>query len=292
VTSDPTGKTNAEIDWLIKRHEITIYPSVSAFKLARTKSSIAKAPKPLIGYANPVFGQSSPDATYRGAAKPSLATFYTRSGVDLAGLSRSLPPLPETEEELKSVGKTINAAASDLKFGKAATEADVKRARLSDYRVLYFATHALVAGETALFARNNAEPAIALTIPLKATEADDGLLTASEIAQLKLNADWVILSACNTASGDGTPGAEALSGLARAFFYAGARSLLVSHWEVPSLSAVPLLIGIFQAKRTSSALSNAGALRKSMLAQLNDTKNPAWSHPAHWTPFVVVGDAR
>jgi CHAT domain-containing protein/Tfp pilus assembly protein PilF len=292
VTSDPKGKSNVEIDWLIKRHEITIYPSVSAFKLARTKSAVARAPKPLTGYANPLFGPAASDAAKRGAAKPSLASFYTRSGVDLASLSRSLPPLPETEDELKSVGKTINAAAADLKFGKAATEADVKRARLSDYRVLYFATHALVAGETAMFVRNNAEPAIALSIPATATDADDGLLTASEIAQLKLNADWVVLSACNTASGDGNPGAEPLSGLARAFFYAGARSLLVSHWEVPSLSAVPLLVGIFEAKRNNAALSNAGALRQSMLAQLNDARNPTWSHPAYWAPFVVVGDAR
>jgi CHAT domain-containing protein/Tfp pilus assembly protein PilF len=292
VTSDPKGKTNAQIDWLIKRHEITIYPSVSAFKLARTKSAVARAPKPLMGYANPVFGADAPDAAKRGVAKPSLASFYTRGGVDLASLSRSLPPLPETEDELRSVGKTVKAAAADLKFGKAATEADVKRARLSDYRVLYFATHALVAGETALFVRNNAEPAIALTLPATATEADDGLLTASEIAQLKLNADWVVLSACNTASGDGNPGAEPLSGLARAFFYAGARSLLVSHWEVPSLSAVPLLVGIFEAKRANPALSNAGALRQSMLAYIENAQNPAWSHPVHWAAFVVVGDAK
>ncbi len=292
VTSDPSGKSNSEIDWLIKRHEITVYPSVSAFKLARSKSAVARAPKPLTGYANPVFGPAVPDAAKRGVAKPSLASFYNRGGVDLAGLSRSLPPLPETEAELKSVGRNVKAAAADLKFGKIATETDVKKARLADYRVLYFATHALVAGETAMFVRNQAEPAIALTIPATATETDDGLLTASEIAQLKLNADWVILSACNTASSDGNPGAEPLSGLARAFFYAGARSLLVSHWEVPSLSAVPLLTGVFDAKSANPGLSNAGALRQAMLAQLNDAANPSWSHPAHWAPFIVVGDAR
>ena len=79
-----------------------------------------------------------------------------------------------------------------------------------------------------------AEPALALTIPKELNDADDGLLTASEIAQLKLNADWVVLSACNTIAGD-KPGAEALSGLARAFFYAGARALLVSHWAVETM---------------------------------------------------------
>src|SRR5262245_66451196 len=84
-----------------------------------------------------------------------------------------------------------------------------------------------------------AEPALLLTPPNQPSEEDDGLLTASEAALLKLDADWVVLSACNTAAGDGNAtGAEALSGLARAFFYAGARALRVSHWAVDSTSTV------------------------------------------------------
>jgi CHAT domain-containing protein len=82
-----------------------------------------------------------------------------------------------------------------------------------------------------------------LTPPDEGSEADDGLLTASEIATLDLNADWVILSACNTAAADGTPGAEGLSGMAKAFFYAGARALLVSHWSVNSEAAVAITTG-------------------------------------------------
>jgi len=83
--------------------------------------------------------------------------------------------------------------------------------------VLTFATHGLLAGDL----KGLSEPALVLTPPKEGTELDDGLLTASEVAQLKLDADWVILSACNTAAPDGTPGAEGLSGLAKAFFYAG-----------------------------------------------------------------------
>ena len=79
-----------------------------------------------------------------------------------------------------------------------------------------------------------------LTPPPQGSEADDGYLSASEIARLKLDADWVILSACNTAAGE-AKGAAALSGLARAFFYAGARSLLVSHWYVDSKATVALI---------------------------------------------------
>jgi CHAT domain-containing protein len=120
-----------------------------------------------------------------------------------------------------------------------------------------------VAGEVEKFAKVKAEPALALTIPDKPTDLDDGLLAASEIAQLKLNADWVVLSACNTAA-EGNPGAEALSGLARAFFYAGARSLIVSHWEVDSEATVQLMTGTFRASARDPRLSHAEALRNSM----------------------------
>ena len=113
----------------------------------------------------------------------------------------------------------------------------VKRAPLADYGIVYFATHGLVAGDV----KGLAEPSLALSIPKQPSELDDGLLTASEVAQLKLNADWVVLSACNTIAGD-KPGAEALSGLARSFFYAGARALLVSHWAVDSEAATRLAV--------------------------------------------------
>jgi CHAT domain-containing protein len=115
------------------------------------------------------------------------------------------------------------------------TEENVKRLPLADYRVVYFATHGLVAGDV----EGLGEPSLALTLPKDPSETDDGLLTASEVAQLKLNADWVVLSACNTAAGE-KPGAEALSGLARAFFYAGARALLVLHWRIDSKAATRL----------------------------------------------------
>ncbi|MBT3910341.1 MAG: CHAT domain-containing protein, partial [Rhodospirillaceae bacterium] len=113
-------------------------------------------------------------------------------------------------------------------LGLEATEFRIKQAILDRYRVIAFATHSLVAGDIT----GVSEPSLVLTPPKTGTILDDGLLTASEIAQLKLNADMVILSACNKAAADGTPGAEGLSGLAKAFFYAGSRSLLVTHWPV------------------------------------------------------------
>ena len=116
------------------------------------------------------------------------------------------------------------------------------------------------------------------------------------MAQLDLNADWVILSACNTASAGDMVGAEALSGLARAFFYAGARALLVSHWYVDSDGAVKLTTRAIRELRQDPKIGRAEALRRAMLALMADTSRPADSmpaaHPAVWAPFVVVGEGR
>jgi CHAT domain-containing protein len=117
---------------------------------------------------------------------------------------------------------------------------------------------------------------------------DDGYLSASEIATLKLNADWVVLSACNTAGGTGES-AEALSGLARAFFYAGARALLVSHWEVASHAAVKLTTRAFAELTTNPGLNRAEAFRISM-RELLEKGSAAEAHPSVWAPFVVVGE--
>jgi CHAT domain-containing protein len=161
----------------------------------------------------------------------------------------------------------------------------VKRAPLADYRIVYFATHGLVAGDV----RGVAEPSLALSIPKQPSALDDGLLTASEVAQLKLNADWVVLSACNTIAGD-KPGAEALSGLARSFFYAGARALLVTHWAVDSEAATRLTTSTFDLLKAEPSIGRAEALRRAMLAYLNDASSPRNAYPALWGPFALIGE--
>ena len=158
-----------------------------------------------------------------------------------------------------------------MELGANATETKVKQTNLSQYNVVYFATHGLVADDL----KNTLdEPALVMTPPETPTALDDGLLTASEISEdLKLNADWVVLAACNTAAPDATPGAEALSGLAKAFFHAGARALLVSHWRVDSEAAARLTTMTFEIKSKNKSLGRAEALREAMLAQI--TKKPA-----------------
>jgi len=164
---------------------------------------------------------------------------------------------------------------------------------LAKYKIIVFATHGLVAGDL----DGLTEPALALTSPAVTGEGGDGLLTLGEILALKLDADWVVLSACNTASADGET-SEAMSGLARAFFYAGARALLVSNWPVETVSAKKLTTDIFRRQAEQPGLSRAQALRRSMMKLINgpgftDQSGKtlfSYAHPIFWAPFTLVGD--
>jgi CHAT domain-containing protein len=194
--------------------------------------------------------------------------------------------LPETEVELRCVAQNLGGKLDKLVLGEKFTETEIKRLPLDRYRIIHFATHALLADETSGFGGTDAEPALVLTPPKVATPKDDGLLKASEIAQLKLNADWVILSACNTAAA-GSMDTDALSGLARAFFYAGARTLLVSHWAVDSAATVILISRAFGLMAQNHQIEPAEAIRQSMLSMMAE---PVFAHPAKWAPFVLIGD--
>jgi tetratricopeptide (TPR) repeat protein/CHAT domain-containing protein len=276
-----------EAEWLLKRHAVTVLPSIASLQALRVFARKHPGSKPLVGFGDPVFNpeESKPVPGGERAATRSYTELWQGGvGADRAQLRRTVR-LPETAYELSAVAKDLGAPASDIHLRSAASEATVKRLRLADYRVVYFATHGLVAGEV----KGLGEPSLMLTIPSKPSEADDGLLTASEVAQLKLNADWVVLSACNTIAGD-KPGAEALSGLARAFFYAGARALLVSHWAVDSNAAARLTTSTFNIMKSDSGLGRAEALRRAMLDYMNDASNPRNAYPAFWAPFVVVGE--
>jgi CHAT domain-containing protein len=185
--------------------------------------------------------------------------------------------------------------ARDVFLGARANEDTVKRIRLRDYRVVVFATHGLVPGDL----DGLLQPALALSAPSVAGVDGDGLLTMEEILALELDADWVVLSACNTAAGSGS-GAEAVSGLGRAFFYSGARALLVSHWPVEVTSSKELTTIIFRQFAAEPSLSRAEALRRAMLTVegrgLVDSRSGqmvfSYAHPLFWAPFALVGDGR
>ncbi len=273
------------VAWLGRVHAMSVLPSVASLKALRENAKGSRGTKAYLGYGNPVLdgdgsckevkapdkcpslevanlerpqvvssGERAVRATVRGRSgrrSPDLSEMFARGVAAEAVLAnvRSLCPLPDTAYEIRCVAERLGVPASEIRLDASATEADIKAlsasGALAAYRVVHFATHGLLAGDVELLASRQGEPAIVLTPPkVPLDKDDDGLLTASEVAGLKLDADWVVLSACNTASAD-TLGAEALSGLARAFFYAGARALLVSHWPVYSDAAVRLTTQAF-----------------------------------------------
>jgi CHAT domain-containing protein len=276
--------------WLTKRQAVTVLPSVASLKALRLFARKDQSGRPMIGFGDPIFDPNEPQTepgqrtASRAVNTRAYTDFWQGVGFDKAKLSR-LPRLWDTAIELQQVAQSLGAPMSDIHLRADASETTVKRAPLASYRVVYFATHGLVAGDI----EGLAEPSLALTIPPQPTAEDNGLLTASEVAQLKLNADWVVLSACNTIAGD-KPGAEALSGLARAFFYAGARALLVSHWSVDSNAATRLTTTTFDYLKADPTIGRAEALRRAMLAYMNDATNPRNAYPAFWAPFEVVGE--
>ncbi len=293
-TSGAPGESQIyrEASWLIKKYALTTLPSIASLKALRQFAGKSDSPpKALIGFGDPVFSQQKkPIARVSNTA--GFASFYRGGQVNLAALSQ-LSQLPDTRDELINVAKTLNVPLGDIKLGRGASEAIVKQlnksGELARHKIVYFATHGLISGDI----KGLGEPALALSVPQKATTIDDGLLTASEVTQLHLNADWVVLSACNTASGD-KPGAEALSGLAQAFFYAGAKSLLVSHWPVYSDAATLLTTKAFkyidEGQTAGQPVGRAEALRLAMLWVLQKKDDDLASHPSYWAPFVVVGE--
>jgi CHAT domain-containing protein/Tfp pilus assembly protein PilF len=295
VTEKPAAAIPEKIEgyreaaWLLKRQAVSVLPSVASLKALRGFAQRDQAAKPMTGFGDPLFSPSGGGSEKRMASRSVTSVAYTDfwlgAGVDRARLAEALPQLPDTADELNAVAKDLAVPSSDIHLGADASETTVKRAPLSDYRIVYFATHGLVAGDV----KGVAEPSLALSIPKQPTALDDGLLTASEVAQLKLNADWVVLSACNTIAGD-KPGAEALSGLARSFFYAGARALLVTHWAVDSEAATRLTTSTFDLLKAEPAIGRAEALRRAMLAYLNDASSPKNAYPAFWGPFALVGE--
>jgi CHAT domain-containing protein len=205
-----------------------------------------------------------------------------------------LPGLPDTSVEVSEIGKVLNAKEGDIFLHEKASVAQVLQTDFSKKSIVMFSTHGLVPGEL----DGLLQPALALSSPEVTGEKEgDGLLTMDKILELKLNADWVVLSACNTASGDGN--AEAVSGLGRAFFYAGAKALLVSNWPVDTVASRQLMIDLFKKQSSSEKMTKPESLRQAMLSLadsggVRDTKTNAlsysYAHPLFWAPFVVVGD--
>lgn len=297
VISTPQSGTAGDVEptalratrWLGLEHALSLLPSATGLKVLRGARATAASTVSRRWF----FGLGDPD--YGGAlhAYVGPAQRYYRDGIPDVAKIRQLPRLPGTRKEITDLAAVFSENSEDYLLGPAATKyalwhRPVGR-ELSSYRILTFATHGLVAGD---LGGSLGEPALALTPPPKPTNEDDGLLTASEAASLQLDADWVILSACNTAAG-GRPHAEGLTGLTRAFLLAGARALLVSHWRVRDDAAGRLTTRAIQLMAARPALSRTDAMQASMRELMMDgsldTTAQSFAQPSAWAPFTLIG---
>ena len=288
------------IPWLAKEIGIAQIPSVTALNALRNLPVGNPNRKNFIGFGDPYFSQSQQKSAEKMNAKHmqlatrgiplKLRNVPKTSGVSSAELAL-LPRLPDTSDEIQDIAKVMSAGPDDIYLNKQASVKQVMSMDLSNRKVVMFATHGLVPGElNGLF-----QPALALSSPDVTGDADDGLLTMDKVLTLKLDADWVVLSACNTAAGEGA-GSEAVSGLGRAFFFAGAKALLVSSWPVDSAASRALMTDLFKRQQVKG-IGKVEALKESMVYQIEQggmtegkTMKYSYAHPLFWAPFVIVGD--
>jgi len=292
------------VPWLARTHAVSSVPSASSLLTLRRLPAGRSGRANFAGFGDPVFSLEQADlvavadpvsdesTAIRG--RPMMRRNTPKlAGVDSAELAQ-LPRLPDTADELRSIALALQVdPVKVLNLRKEASETLVKTMDLSGYKVVAFATHGLVPGEL----NGLTQPALALSSPIVTGNVEDGLLTMEEILGLKLDADWVILSACNTATGV-EAGAEAASGLGRAFFYAGTRALLVTNWSVHSQSARELVTDLFKRQAEDPKLGRSEALRQAMMDLIDGSgyKNAegktefSYAHPLFWAPYSIIGD--
>lgn len=280
LTAPAEGVALRDAPWLLRRHAVVHVPSPQAFVTLRGAGAGSAAP---LAYAG--FGDFQP------ASQQQLGRSFPadRCAQDVR-LAAGLGRLPGTRAEVELAQQLVGAGPQDLKLGAAFTaDALLKDPTLGQRRILHLATHALLPGELSCLP----EPAIVVSARPGAPDAGSAFLRASELLNLKLDADLVVLSACNTGGAGGAGGGEALSGLARAFFYAGARGLMVTHWAVDDSAAALTVADAL--RRQQRGASSAAALRGAQLVFLDEAGRSLpeeFAHPYFWAPFALIGDGR
>ncbi len=279
LTGPATADKLAEAPWLIRQFTLAHVPAPSNFVSLRKIASGSRATQPWFG-----FGEFRP--VTRAQAERS---FPNATCGDSAQALAGLPPLPYAKKELDAARLLLGANTSDELLGANFTAAHVLTAPLKNYKILQFSTHALLPTDL----RCTSEPSIVTSAPENAPDAKGALLTASQVVSMDLDADLVILSACNSGGPGGTTAGESLSGLARSFFYAGARSLLVTHWSVNDQVAAFLVADTLRRLRSDPSVGVTGAMRDAQLAMLAGAGKdfpPEIAHPFFWAPFAVIGE--
>jgi CHAT domain-containing protein len=268
--------------WMIRSHAISLLPSVSSLSQLRLNMPNTAATESFLGIGDPDF-KGQPDPSVQLALAPLVGT----RGVGSKDAIKQLPRLPEAAVELENEAKILGARSADLLLGSQATEKEFRSKPLENYKIISFASHALVAGES----DGLTEPALVLTPSDEENNPkNDGLLTSTEIADLALDANLVILSACNTAAPDGRINSRGLSGLADAFFFAGARSIAVTQWAVYSDAAEHIGSGMVTRLAKNRDLDIAEALRQTALDFISSAAEDYLAHPRFWAAFIIAGD--
>jgi CHAT domain-containing protein len=279
LTGPATHESLATAPWLLRRASIAHVPAAANFVSLRKIAGTSRAVRPWFGFGD-----------FRPVTLAQATRTFGAECADSARLYAGLPPLPFARAELDASRRLLGAATTDSLLGPAFTVPGVRRAALKDYRILHFATHALLPAEL----RCQAEPAIVTSPPAGAPDAAGSLLTASAILELDLDADTVILSACNSGGPGGTTAGESLSGLARSFFYAGTRSLLVTHWAINDQIAAYLVVDAMRRLAATPSLGISGAMRSAQLAMLEEADAGRLprdvAHPFFWAPYAAIGE--
>ncbi|MBR1219405.1 CHAT domain-containing protein [Bradyrhizobium sp. U87765 SZCCT0131] len=264
--------------WLGKSYSFSVVISARHFLGLKRLAGHQPAPRPYLGVGDPDLAP---------AAKVALAGADARLTLRASGSPgrlQDLPALPETAEELNVARELFGAAPTDVLTGRDATEKAFVGKDPGAYDIIHFATHGLLKGEV----DGLSEPALVLS-PVDAKDiANDGLLSASDISRLSLNARLVVLSACNTAKIDTSNASLGVTDLQAAFAVAGTPTMVAALWPVETGTARDLMTGFFQAWQRQPVKSASRALAQATRSYL-DHADRAHQHPRFWATFVVMG---
>ena len=300
------GKTSNTVQYLGEKYKISYYPSASVMATMRRFKESPKSSNPLFALGDPVYDDSDLRYSLKKSGNIALAAADKTPGLNLrSALVRSgfsLPRLPETRDEVLRIGELFGYKTNDpnIKLDMDATKSELLKSNLGNYRFIHFATHGILSGDIPYIL----EPALVLTQPGN-RDPEDGFLKMSEILELKLNADAVVLSACKTALGKEIAG-EGVVGLSRAFMLAGSKSVIVSLWSVESNSTAVLMKSFYSHLKPGRSKEEALRLAKQELKNQSlisddlsrgvkivgrDKKTQiSTAHPFFWAPFILIGE--
>jgi len=278
ITKPATSFDDAS--WLSDRFSITRLPSISSLSLAKNQAKPAYG-EDFVGYGDPIL---------QGSARPQqvdltkLFSFDSR-GQTIANVAalRTLQPLSGTKFELQESARLFRSNRTILRLQKEATEAAFKSdAAIPTARVVSIATHGLLPKDIGDGAQ---EGGLVFSPPQTPTITDDGLLTPSEILALNFRAEWIILSACNTATAE--QAGDTFSGLTRAFLFSGGTAVLASHWRVNDEATARLVSATLRMRVSNDRMTHAEALQAAMKEVRTD---PRFQHPRYWAAFSVISN--